>query len=521
MARRAWVSRVTLVVLLLAGAVAGAPAQQRAVYEELQAFSALLNQIRLNYVDSVRYRRLVRAAIDGVLRSLDPHSYYLSPEEVARQTALERGELGSVGLQLEDVDGLITVLTVAEHGPADDKGVLPGDRLRRLDGALLAGAEPREVELRLAGPTGSRVAVLLERGPRFQPERFMVTLTRERVEHPAVGVRGMVDERTGHVRLASFRGEAARELETAVQELLRRGAERLILDLRGNPGGRVAAAVEVAGLFFPRNTLIFRTRSRRTGETPRVTTRNGPFVELPLIALVDERSASAAEALAGSLQDHDRALIIGRRTFGKALIQTAFPLPGGDIVWLTTGHVLTPSGRFIQRAYRGITREQYLREAGEPGVAQDTLAEFRTDAGRMVRGGGGIVPDVELPLPALLPVWVSVAADSGWDVAVADSVAFTLDESPDSLRAWMADPERWRRQLLAPFLERAGRRLGVSPQRGDSRMEPVTWRLAARTTAVRWGREAAERLVLEWDPALGVALAHFRDLDALLASPRE
>jgi hypothetical protein len=172
------------------------------------------------------------------------------------------------------------------------------------------------------------------------------------------------------------------------------------------------------------------------------------------VVLIDERSASAAEALASSLQDHDRALLVGRRSFGKALMQSIFFLPSGDIVWLTVGRVITPSGRVIQRRYHGVGYEQYLSFAGKSGAEEDTMAVFKTDAGRSMRGGGGIVPDVIVPVTASLPVWWSAAADSGFDDAVSDSVAQTFPATPAARKAWLTADSEWRTKLLPPFLAR-------------------------------------------------------------------
>ncbi len=498
-------------------ALAPAKAQRRANYEELQAFSAVLNHIRLNYVDSVEYRSMVRAAIDGLLRSLDPHSYYVSPEFAERRAALEEGDLGAPGVILENVDGMITVLAVIPGSPAEDKRILPGDRLRAVNDTSVAGQDARAVQLALAGRKGSKVRLSLERGPRLEPERYTVTVERKNIVSPSVPLVTTVDDSTGYLWLAEFGPNGREEVEDAIRALQRRDAKRVILDLRGNPGGAVQSSVEIASLFFPESTLVFHTSGRKPDlERDYFTERNGRFRDLPLIVLVDERSASAAEALAGSLQDHDRALIVGRRSFGKALIQGGFPLPGGGVVWLTVGHVVTPSGRVIQRRYRGLDREQYLAFAGRSGAREDTVAVFATDAGRPVRGGGGIVPDVEMAPRAKLPVWFTIAADTGLIGAVADSAAYRLGASQD---AWLEEPERWERQLLVPFLERVRATLNVEAAVAEDVALRIASLLALRPAEVLWGAEARNAYLMRNDPALQAALAHFGRLEELLASP--
>jgi len=495
-------------------------AQARSNYEELQTFSAVLNHIRINYVDSVTYARLVRAAVDGVLRSLDPHSRFEPREEIERAAAIAQGELGTVGLVLEDVDGVPTVLAVVRDGPADRKGVLPGDRLLAMDDSSVAGHDAKALTLRMAGKSGSKVRLRFERGPRLEPRRYEVTVKRDDIKERSVGTARMVDAGTGYVHLAQFGPEAAGELEKAVNGLRRSGARQLVLDLRGNPGGIVTASVEVASLFLPRATVVFRTRGRkRAVDTTFVTQRDGRFDDLPLVVLIDERSASASEALAGSLQDHDRALLLGRRSFGKALMQGPFVLPGGDVVWLTIGRVLTPNGRFIQRHYEGLAVEQYYDLAGKGGTERDTAEVFTTDAGREVRGGGGIRPDVEAPPHLEVPAWHAVAADSGFEEAVADSLAHTLPASSAGRAEWVTAPDRWRDELLGPFLERVRERLAVAAPDEARLGAALARRLAARVALVRWGAEARDELLLATDPLVLQAREAFRRLPTLLAGP--
>lgn len=515
-------------VLLLAGMLAAGSAPpcaaqaQRAAYEELQMFSGVLNHIRINYADTVSYGELVAAAIRGVLRALDPHSHFMSRAEWQKRSALERGELATIGLALEEVEGAATVLSVAARSPAAKGGILPGDRVLSLNDTSVAGVDMATLELRLAGDKGSKVRLRLERGPRLEPDTFSVTLKRNPFDVRSVSMIRMIDPRTGYLRLEDFLGNASKEVHDGLKKLRGMRAERVILDLRGNPGGNVIDAVEIASEFFPKGTLVFRTQGRkRDVDTTFITKRDGQFRELPLIVLIDERSASAAEALAGSLQDHDRALIVGRRSFGKALMQTVFFLPSGDNVWLTVGRVVTPSGRSIQRRYHGLGYEQYLSFAGRSGAAEDTVAVYRTDAGRTVRGGGGIVPDVHVPVTAPLPVWWSAAADSGFDDAVSDSVAHTLAATPAARAAWLDAAAEWRATLLPPFLARVRGRLGVAAHADSLLAARLARILAARAAEVRWGPEAREEFLVRNDAMIHAAVERFAGLEeALAAAPQ-
>ena len=517
----AWKSCGSCAAVLVALCQPGALSSQatRSAYEELQTFSGVLNHIRLNYPDSVGYSDLVAAAIRGVLRSLDPHSSYLSRVEWERQSALERGELYGVGMSIDEVEGAITVLGVVPRSPAAKGGVLPGDRIRALNDTVVDGLDLRAIELRLAGEKGSRVRLRMERGSRFEPDSFRVTLKRGEIERREVSGVRKLDATTGYLRLDEFMGEASKEVHDALRRLKGQGAQQVILDLRGNPGGSVIAAVEIASEFLPKGAVVFRTKGRkRDVDTTFVTKRDGPFRGVPLIVLINEGSASASEALAGSLQDHDRALIIGRRSFGKALMQTIFFLPHGDAVSLTVGYVLTPNGRFIQRRYRGLEYAQYRSLAGKSGAEEDTTTVFRTDAGRPVRGGGGIAPDLAVPRPVLPPVWIGAASDSGYLTAVADSAAATFDASPAGQAAWLTAADQWRR-LVPPFLARVRSGLGIAAQTDSASEHWVSRLLAARAAEVRWGADAYDEFVVRTDPTVQLAVASFPRLATLLAAP--
>jgi carboxyl-terminal processing protease len=512
-------SRVGVVAVLLATAVGRLPAQQPAAYEELQAFSGVLNFVRLNYPDTIPYSKLVHAAIDGVLHALDPHSAFYSRLEFERRNALDRGELAVTGLALEEVDSAITVLAVATRGPAGKAGVQPGDRLLSVNDTSVAGLTVRNVELRLAGEQGSKVRLLFERGSRLEPDTFGVTVKRDFIPFHSVSIVRMVDSITGYVRLEEFGADAAKEVHDALGRLSGRHMRRAILDLRGNPGGYVVSAVDLASEFFSRGTVVFLTRGRkRDVDTTYITRRDGAYAGLPLIIMIDENSASASEALAASLQDHDRALLLGRRSFGKALMQMDFiVMPMGDDLHLTVGYVLSPSGRFIQRRYRGLAVEQYLAFAGKSGAETDTLRTFHTDAGRLVRGGGGIAPDIALPKPVSLPVWWSVAADSGFDDAVSDSVALTLPATPAAREAWLTASDQWRSTLLEPFLARVRSRLKIAAHTDSALDARLTIMLATRVAAVRWGSDAGEAFAISSSAAIRTAVSYFARLPELLA----
>ncbi|HEY4099683.1 MAG TPA: S41 family peptidase [Gemmatimonadales bacterium] len=507
--------RVAAAILLLSFAAAR-PVRAQGSYEELQRFSDVLNHVRSNYVDSTTYRQLLHAAIDGMLRSLDPHSWYMSSEDNARFNALERGELAVTGVSLELADGVATVLSVSDGSPADRAGIRPGDRVVRIDGVPTAGLTARAIALRLAGDKGTKVRVEVERGPRLEPDSVSVSVKRE-MPKPAnfVSETLMVDSVTGYLKLSEFGEKAATQVHDAVKSLRGRGAKRLILDLRGNPGGIVTEAVDMAGEFLPAKSLVFSTRGRQQSVNKEYrTSSDGDFEQMPMVVLIDQGSASAAEALTGSLQDNDRAIVAGRRSFGKALMQTGFLVPDG-FVELTVGHVLSPSGRYIQRPYTGLQLEQYYAFAGD-SAWQDTTRIFHTVHGRPEKGGGGIAPDVALPPPPGAPRWWTVAADSGWDRAIADSVANTLGSAPADRAAWLADSSRWNDRVLLPFLGRVRARLAIAAAVDAPSRAAMSRRLAADVATVRWNEEAGRELSIRNDPDVIAARGLFARSAAIL-----
>lgn len=485
-------------------------------YELLQTFSGLLGQIRSNYVDTVTTAELVYGAIDGMLHSLDPHSRFVRHADLEAELQWSTGELSGAGIALDDVDGEPTVVAVYRGGAGERAGIQPGDRLRWVNDTSISGLPSTRINRRLLGAEGTRARLGLERGPRLEPDTFSVSVKYRPLEPHAVTDTRLLDEFTGYIRFQEFSANAGDDVEKAFGQLKKDGARQVILDLRGNPGGYVTGAVEIGGALLPKGTLVFSSRGRRaTDSSDFRTKRDGKFDGIPLIVLIDGGTASAAEALAASLQDHDRALLMGRRSFGKALIQQLMPVPpNGDGVWLTIGYVVTPSGRVIQRRYKGLNVGQYYSlRSGDPG---DTSKVYHTDAGRVVRGGGGIEPDVVLPEPALAPVWWSIAADSSFDVAVADSVAPRLGADAAARAAWMADSAAWATRLLAPFMDRVRNRLHVTGRLSPALEFQISRRLASRAAEVRWGADARDELLARSDADVRAAMGAFDKARALM-----
>jgi carboxyl-terminal processing protease len=508
-------SPTALLLMLSVPGVAVAQRPEPPAYELLQTFSGLLGQIRSNYVDSVTTSHLVYGAIDGMLHSLDPHSRFMRHADMEAELQWASGELSGAGIALDDVEGEPTVVAVYRGGAGDRAGILPGDRLRWVNDTSVTGLSAAKINTRLLGAEGTRTRLGLARGSRLEPDTFNVEIKYRPLEPHAVTDTRMLDEFTGYIRFQEFSANAGDDVEKAFGALRKQGARQVVLDLRGNPGGYVVGAVEIGGALLPKGTLIFSARGRRsTDSTDYRTRRDGKYRDIPLIVLIDRGTASAAEALAASLQDHDRALLMGQRSFGKALIQQLLPVPpNGDGVWLTVGYVVTPSGRVIQRRYKGLDVGQYYTLRA--GDAEDTTKIFHTDAGRVVRGGGGIEPDVVLPEEEPAPVWWSIAADSNFAVAVADSVAPLLGADSAARAAWMSDTTAWRSRLLEPFMTRVRNHLHVTARLSPGVEYQVMRRLASRAAEVRWGTDARDELLARSDADVKAAMGAFDKARAL------
>lgn len=389
------------------------PLRQRTVYEDLQMFSQVLNHIRVNHPDEVDTHALFMAAVEGLVRAADPHSYVIPRERLSeeKERALRAGRLVGVPVAFRTVGGAHVVVGVHPASGAMALDILPGDELVAIDGGPVPAKSAPELDLLLAGPPDSDVVLTLERrrvdGSLIRLDR---AVRRERVKPTsAVPAALLLEGDVGYIRFSTFdREDAADDLRDAVDDLHDAGMRRLVLDLRDNGGGLLREAADVASFFLPRGALIYTTEGRKKEVTDTVRVGRASASDArryPLVLLVNEGTASAAELVAGALQDHDRALVAGRTTFGKALVMQGFPLTDGSVVMLVIGTVRTPCGRSVQREYRSIsTRDYYRARAEERQLAGRPTCT--TPAGRTVYGGGGIFPDHFLD-PRPVPLWLS------------------------------------------------------------------------------------------------------------------
>lgn len=391
-----------VVVSALLGGVfgRGALATQDRVSERYKVFTAALAAVESQYVEEVPSDRLVYGAIHGMLQTLDPHSSFLDPRAYAQLREKQEGRYYGLGITIQVVDGDITVVSLFEGSPAYRRGVRRGDVIAQINGEDTKGWTSDQAVRALRGPKGTTVRIGLRR--QGYDQLIALEVERDEINIPTILGAFMVDGQTGYIRLRDFSETTDRDLGRALDDLRAQGMKQLLLDLRDNPGGPLDQAIRVSNRFLPRGDLIVYTRGRVPNADQDYRATEEPTVPaLPIVLLVNRNSASAAEIVAGALQDHDRALVVGETTFGKALVQSIYRISQNAGLALTTARYYTPSGRLIQRPWDG-SFDEYLTYTWKDQSAprEHDAADLKyTDAGRKVFGGGGIEPDKHLPGP--------------------------------------------------------------------------------------------------------------------------
>ena len=359
------------------------------------------------YVDEVDENKMVESAIIKMLEELDPHSTYSDPEEVIRLNEPLKGNFDGIGVQFNMSTDTLFVIQPVVGGPSEKVGILAGDRIMLVNDTLISGVKmsTEEVMRRLRGPKGSKVHLqILRNGVK---ELLPFTVKRDKIPVYSLDASYMVNKHVGYIRISRFAATTGEEFEKALHGLQKAGMKDLILDLQGNGGGYLNAAIDVVNHFLGKKELIVYTEGRRNPHVEFTARGNGDFQNGRLVVLVDEYSASASEIVTGALQDWDRGIVVGRRTFGKGLVQRPIDLPDGSMIRLTVARYYTPSGRCIQKPYESI--EQYNRDLierynhGEMLRADsihfpDSLKRKTLNLGRTVYGGGGIMPDYFVPV---------------------------------------------------------------------------------------------------------------------------
>ncbi|MDB4906940.1 MAG: carboxyl-terminal protease [Gemmatimonadetes bacterium] len=355
----------------------------------------VLSLVSTRFVDTLDAGLLYEKAARGLVKELnDPYSELFSPKEMKEFTANTGGHYGGLGMQIEDQKGAITISKVFPNTPAEAAGMREGDRILQVDTLLVRGWTTAQVADKLTGTPGTQVKVRFGRPGVATP--IDLKFTRAVIHVPAVPYAIMLDQKIGYVPLQRFNETAAAETREAVQRMAKEGAKGIILDFRGNPGGILEQSLQISNLFLKEGQSILGVRSRSGEEQGYKAEKGALLLDLPIVVLTDEYTASASEIVAGALQDHDRALIVGETSFGKGLVQSVYNLDGGYALKLTTAKWFTPSGRSIQRE-RKFVNGQFVEvqpDTTETEATKKAKPAYKSDAGRVVYGGGGVTPDV-------------------------------------------------------------------------------------------------------------------------------
>ncbi len=369
--------------------------------------NSLLDYIEYQYVDTINKKELVEKTVTAMLQSLDPHSSYIAASEFETVNEPLEGNFNGIGVEFNLIKDTIRVVNPIEGGPSEKIGIRAGDKIVKVEGKNVAGVNitNKEVFEKLRGKSGTVVSVSILRNGFTKLLEFKIT--RDAIPLYSLDASYMVTPTVGYIKISKFAATTYDEYLKAFNILSKQGMKKLILDLRGNPGGYLNAAVDISDEFLSNGLQIVYTQGKANPKKTYKATNHGSFENNPLVVLIDEGSASASEIVAGAVQDNDRAIIIGRRSFGKGLVQDQLQLPDGSAIRLTIARYYTPTGRCIQKPYSD-DKDQYYNEEydrynngellNEDSIKLDKTKQYKTPEGKIVYGGGGIMPDIFVPL---------------------------------------------------------------------------------------------------------------------------
>jgi len=497
------------------------PANEQGAYKLERTFK-IINRF---YVDSVDWQSTTDKALSAALQSLDPHSIYLNPEQVKRTQEDFEGHYYGIGIQFDIIDHYPTVITVFQGSPSARAGLQAGDQFIEIESESAKDLTIEDVPKKLKGPRGTKVTVTIKRPTLAEP--FKVTLIRDEIPITTINTYFKVDSITGYVWLNRFAFTTSEELENALLELEAQGIKQLMLDLRDNGGGLLRQAVAVVSKFIEGNKLVVYTKGRLKTFNEKYYTaeyRDGKVRDYPLIVLINHNTASASEIVAGALQDYDRALIVGTRSFGKGLVQNEFELPDDSRIRLTVSKYYTPLGRLIQRPYKNKSTKKYftevwsdsLEKAGIDSSQQQQV--FYTSKGRKVYGGGGIWPDVEILFSDSLH-----AAD--WMLQLFDQRIYfkTILKWSGKLKYWSTDFQQFKEKFtvseaMLKTLKQIAWQNKIKIPAKEFKMEQnyLKQRLKAEIARFYWGLPAFYQMLLASDQQFKKASQYFDRAKALL-----
>ncbi len=519
---------IVLTVLLssVLGAIYGGQIEGRSGHwsEDVRKLAEILDYAERYYVEELNSENAIYGSIHGLLRQLDPHSQFLDPTAYSTLREEHRGHFYGLGITIQKIEDRLTVISPIEGTPAHRMGIRAGDVIVKIENESTKDMTSDQAAKKLRGPKGTSVTIEIARQGIDELLRF--TVVRDEIPLHSVPYYFMLSDRiTGFIGVKNFTETTSDELTAAIHDLAGRGMTRLVLDLRGNTGGILDQAIEVSDLFLPKGQLIVYTRGRIRGSSQEYyASEDGQEEKLPLIVLVNHGSASAAEIVAGAVQDHDRGLVIGETTWGKGLVQSIFPLKYNAALALTTSKYYTPTGRCIQRDYTKSFEDYYFSTEDE--IKSLPRGEpHMTPAGRTVYGGGGIAPDIEVRQPDSTKFFDTLSARRVFFNYVTRFIAGLTPlgkslnvKDPRTGHVNLSKEYRVGPEMLADFRDfLAAEKVDCPEDLFLESQELITEAIEGELFADLWGSAESMRLTAEDDPVLKKATQMFPDAEALMA----
>jgi carboxyl-terminal processing protease len=500
----------------------------------LRRYTTILRVVEKEYVKEVEPQRLVHASIRGMLRTLDPHSNFLARREYTQLQERQKGSYYGLGISVQMIDGDLTVVSPFEGTPAYRLGIRSQDIISKIEGEETRGMDLDDAVKLLRGAKGSKVTISITRVGYERPLDF--TIVRDEIKLRSVPYAFELHDGSGYLRISDFTETTEYELRENLERLEKEGINRLILDLRDNPGGLLDQAVAVSNTFLEKGTKVVSTRGRTHGsDQDFYASQAASYSKLPIVVVVNRGSASASEIVAGAIQDHDRGLIVGETTFGKGLVQSIYRISGGNGLALTTAKYFTPSGRSIQRDYSGsIDDYYYTARRGDTSPPQGELRH--TSAGREVYGGGGIAPDISITYPRIPKPILSL---STYNVFFNYSSLYASKNGrTDNLDGAGVQPEEMRTarskdiqlidksfdvddEVLQHFFDFLTKE-EVPFKREEllEHRERLALLIKGEIFSLLWGAEARQKVLIEKDPQIRGAQEALPDAAELLKDPK-
>ena len=484
-------------------------------YSRWRKLNLILQEVQNNYVDTIDMKAMTDAAVEAALSTLDPHSIYLPPVQLTESETELSGNFEGIGIQFNVPNDTAIVLSVIPGGPSEKAGLNQGDRIISVDDRTIAGTKtPQDIMVRLMkGPSGTKVRITVNR----DGTRIPFEITRDKIPVNSIDAAFMIDETTGYIKLSKFTRTTFKEFRQASDKLMAEGMKRLIFDLRNNTGGYFDQALQLCNEFLPQGAEIVYMEGLHRPRQNFTSDGRGHLVDVPVSVLIDEGSASSSEIFAGAIEDNDRGVIVGRRSFGKGLVQEPVNFTDGSGIRLTVARFYTPSGRCIQKPYaKNYAYDIYERYAhGEmvsaDSVKVDTTAIFHTLAGRTVYGGGGIVPDIFVPIDTTKATRFYLDCNKkATAMRFASSMFDRYRQSLSSIEDFNS-LERWMEEVSVEkqFLEFAAREDGLKPLAGEWEKSRQYMLPSVKALVGRYSRlddEAFYRFYLPIDETISTAM---------------